>query len=853
MRFSIPALAFALIAGAASTAAGQGIMIEDSAGEPGVRGRTAFHVRGAVYYDTNVSGRFEPEVEEAAPGIAVSDGENVVLSDENGRYELQSTSDTRVIFITQPAGHERGNDFYRIVPAAPADDESTVPLQLTFDFAIRKRPQPDPAIPRFVQTTDIHINGPADLDRFKAAVDEINRLAPPADFVVATGDLVNTGERLEQLEAYSSGSATCRVPWFHVFGNHDANRGDYPARNYHRLLAPDYYSVGFGDLHLLMLNSIHRSPRQDRWIRRDLELLAKGKKVFAFQHYPAEPQDLANLQGHDVRAIFTGHWHSNKITSHGGGIASINQPTFLMGGIDGSPSSFRIVTVNGERITTQFRFNDFEKHLFITYPQGELTGQERLIAQIYDSVGGVREARFRIGTPETSGFAEGQLTQVSPLAWMASLEAKDLGVRELPPEYHLQVRATNHAGERWEAVQPMSRIRRVESAAAVKTRKDWPLFMGNAQRTGSTPDALKLPLALRWATPTHGAIDYGSPVLYKGRVAIGVKDRDNLINNGVAILDAKTGKSEHFIKTDAMINHSPAFAEDAKDGPGRLYAQAAGGTVYVIHPGTGAVLSETPLGEDNQRRWIYSSPAVQDKLAVLGSGALMMAVGAQSGESRWMSKITPDWISSYASPSLAGPSIIMGANWHNDNRKPASIFALNAQNGQVLWKNECKGIHASVAVVAGRGFAVDIDGKFKVIDLETGKDIYSKQLEKGWSMSTPAVDPQVVVVPTGDGTIHAFDFNTLEERWTFHAKGSMWKISPYSKEKNAVFSSPTIAGDTVFVGSSDGRLYALDKLSGAVRWYYDLGVPTLATPCVSGNALFTAAYDGTVYAFTSRD
>lgn len=841
-----------LLAASATTslfAAPPTITIEESAGPAG---RAAFQVSGYVYYDTNGSGRYEDGIEQPAAGIGVSDGDDVVRTDARGAYRLSCTSETRVVFLTLPAHHERTREFYRIMPPAGAMEPGDKPQQLSFDFAIAKRSKPDSTPIRFVQTTDIHISSAPDLDRLKAAVDEINRLSPPADCVVATGDLVNIGEKTEQYEIYSSGTATCRIPWLNVFGNHDANKGDYPTSNYHKYLAPDYYSLDIGDIHLLMLNSIHRSARQDRWIRRDLDLLAKGKKVFAFQHYAAEPQDFAKLQGFDVRAIFTGHWHSNKITSHANGLASINSPNLLMGGIDGSPSSFRIVTVNGERINTEFRFNNFEKHLFITYPQGELTGPERLIAQIYDSAGGVREARFRIETQETPGFAEGRLKQVSPLAWMASLEPKDLGVKELPSESLIRVRATNNLGQRWEATQPLQHVRRVDSAPAVKTGRNWPLFMGNAQRTGFSPDGIKLPLALRWATPLHGSIDFGSPVLYKGVLAIGLKDRDNLINNGVAILDAKTGKTEHFVKTDAMINHSPAFAEDAEDGPGRLYAVAAGGTAYIIHPKTGAVEFKESLGDD-QQRWVYSSPAIQDKLAVFGSAAMMMAVGAQSGQQRWISRVGSDWISSYSSPSFAGPSIIMGSNWQNEDKKPCSIFALDAMNGHVKWKNECKGVHGSVAVVAGRGFAVDVEDRFVVIDLETGKDLFSKQLEKGWSMSTPAVDPEVVIVPTGAGTIHAFDFRTLEEKWKFTAKGGMWKMSPYIKERDAVFSSPTIAGGTVFVGCSDGRLYALDKLTGATRWYYDLGVPTLATPCVSGNTLFTAAYDGTVYAFTARD
>lgn len=813
-----------------------------------------FNISGTIYEDLNGNDTFDPASGKPVTGIAVSDGESVVLSDRSGAYRIQASPDARVVFMTRPPGYEFTRSFYHVLPSETSTSDTAqtnITKDLRYDFAIKRAAHPDSQTIRFVQTTDIHINSDRDREGFASAVEEISNLTPAADFVIATGDLVNSGEKIAQYEVYTSTTRLCRIPWIDVFGNHDANKGDDKAANYHRFLAPDYYAIDYGDLHLLMLNSVHRSARQNRWLENDLAVASRGRRLLAFQHHPPDADDLARLQPHDVRAVFSGHWHSNKITTQDKGLVSINHPTFLMGGIDGSPSSFRIVTIDGERITSEFRFNDFAKHIWITYPQGDLTGPERVLTQIYDTSGGVREARFRIATRETRAYAEGVLKQISPLAWMASLAPQDLGIKALPSDFLLRVRATNNAGEQWEASQPIARVRKIGSATPVKLGDDWPQFMRTAQRTGSAKNPIKLPLALRWFTPTHGSIDFGSPVLYKGRVAIGVKDRNNLINNGVAILDAKSGKTQHFIKTDAMINHSPAFAEDSEDGSGSLYAIAAGGTLYSINPESGNILSTSQLGT-NQERWIYSSPVIQENLAVVGSSAMMMALTAKSGNSRWTQKFGADWISSYSSPSLAGPIVVMGSNWQDKDKTPCSIFALDSGTGQVRWTNECHGTHGSVSVAAGRGFAIDVNGLFKVIDLETGKDVYTKQLEKGWSMSTPAIDPEVIIVPTGAGTIHAFAFSDLSEKWSFNAKPGLWRMSPYMKTKEAVFSSPTIAGDTVFIGCSDGHLYGLDKRTGAMRWYYDLGIPTLATPCVSGNALFTAAYDGNVYAFTSE-
>ena len=50
----------------------------------------------------------------------------------------------------------------------------------------------------------------------------------------------------------------------------------------------------------------------------------------------------------------------------------------------------------------------------------------------------------------------------------------------------------------------------------------------------------------------------------------------------------------------------------------------------------------------------------------------------------------------------------------------------------------------------------------------------------------------------------------------------------------AVSSSPALWGNTLFVGSNDGSLYALDAESGRVRWTFPTENWVASSPCVSG-------------------
>jgi outer membrane protein assembly factor BamB len=58
-----------------------------------------------------------------------------------------------------------------------------------------------------------------------------------------------------------------------------------------------------------------------------------------------------------------------------------------------------------------------------------------------------------------------------------------------------------------------------------------------------------------------------------------------------------------------------------------------------------------------------------------------------------------------------------------------------------------------------------------------------------------------------------------------------------------VVSSPTIADSTVFVGSSDGRLYALDLRTGRERWHFDAGAAVTSSPAVTETAVYFGTYD----------
>ncbi len=69
--------------------------------------------------------------------------------------------------------------------------------------------------------------------------------------------------------------------------------------------------------------------------------------------------------------------------------------------------------------------------------------------------------------------------------------------------------------------------------------------------------------------------------------------------------------------------------------------------------------------------------------------------------------------------------------------------------------------------------------------------------------------------------------------------GVAWRV----QTGGAVQGSPVASGSLLYVGSTDGLLYAIDRPSGAVRWTHDAHAPIASSPAVAEG----------IVAFTSRD
>lgn len=103
-----------------------------------------------------------------------------------------------------------------------------------------------------------------------------------------------------------------------------------------------------------------------------------------------------------------------------------------------------------------------------------------------------------------------------------------------------------------------------------------------------------------------------------------------------------------------------------------------------------------------------------------------------------------------------------------------------------------------------------------------------------------AVDPVtgLVVVGTRDGWLHALRSDGTVA-WDFQAAG------PFAAE-------PLIDGDTVYAGSLDGKLYALQLGTGLLRWSYEAKEQLGTRPALADGLIYVASLQDTVFAVDAK-
>jgi len=284
------------------------------AAEPGQIPATAQVARGTVFEDLNGNGQRDAD-ERGMSGVRVSNGVDIVTTDDQGGYELPVDDDT-ILFVIKPrdtmtpVNENQLPQFYYIHKPAGSPPNfqyagvaPTGPLPESIDFPLVARQEPDQfrallfgdTQPRNIQEVEY------------MAHDVISQViannAENADFGVTLGDIVF--DDLSVMQPHNEVIALVGIPWYNVLGNHDIN---YDAPNdalsdetFERLYGPAYYAFDHGPVHFIVVDNVTwfagdngekphyyggLGPEQMTFIRNDLAGIPEQQLVVLLMHIP---------------------------------------------------------------------------------------------------------------------------------------------------------------------------------------------------------------------------------------------------------------------------------------------------------------------------------------------------------------------------------------------------------------------------------------------------------------------------------------------------------------------------------------------------------------------------------------
>jgi outer membrane protein assembly factor BamB len=293
-------------------------------------------------------------------------------------------------------------------------------------------------------------------------------------------------------------------------------------------------------------------------------------------------------------------------------------------------------------------------------------------------------------------------------------------------------------------------------------------------------------------------------------------------------------------------------------GAGHVFAVSASGEVSAIEIETGNLSWRVSI-EDFEDDVI---PGIAGGLAISGStvfvhggGHNLAALSVEDGSVIWSQR--------FQLPLRGGPTIYAKKALAVTDID-ANLFMLRIDNGSVLWDRAglpsgtivygapSPAIYDNQIAVAAHG------GELSLLDADNGDVI--------WSDNLATFNPRTPLQGLGDirahpvhdgGLVFAVSQSGRTAAFAVRSGLLLWELPIGGIEM------PWVAGDSVFIVTLDGRLYAIRRNDGAIRWVAELpgalpigavaaeDIPRYVGPVVAAGKVIIVAEDGNILLFNA--
>ena len=266
---------------------------------------------------------------------------------------------------------------------------------------------------------------------------------------------------------------------------------------------------------------------------------------------------------------------------------------------------------------------------------------------------------------------------------------------------------------------------------------------------------------------------------------------------------------------------------------GKVFFGSGDSNVYALDATSGTLKWKFKTGDV-----VHASPAFADGTVFVGSwDTYFYALDAATGKEKWRFKTGEDHEIYNQTGLQASPAVNEGVVYFGC--RDAKFYAVDSKTGKQLWAYSNKGswVINSAAIKDGRVyFATSDTGLLHALDVKAGAEALTLDFHRWPMFSSPAIAGNMMYLGSHQGRLLAIDLVAQKLVWYFETDGAKKNGAALTNDKGApkyeaafadnfyddivvglqkmlsvgaVLSSPTVAGDTILFGSTDGNLYAL--------------------------------------------
>ncbi len=281
-------------------------------------------------------------------------------------------------------------------------------------------------------------------------------------------------------------------------------------------------------------------------------------------------------------------------------------------------------------------------------------------------------------------------------------------------------------------------------------------------------------------------------------------------------------------------------------GDGRIYLTSGYGFMAALDANNGQEIWRYDVGIPMRSKPSFGNGRVY----AMTDDNQLLALDATDGSFLWdyVGIVENAGVLGSAAPTLYNDTLIVGFS-------SGELIAFRSENGQVLWQDSL-GLTSSISAIStlndidgnpvvhdGRVYAISHSGRMVSIDLRTGERVWEKNVG---SLYTPWVAGNYIFVLSTDNELAAMTARDGRIKWVTQLQRFE---DPEDRSGVIRWSGPVLGGDRLVAVSSHGYAVSISPYTGEILSALELEEDTVLPPVIANKTLYLLNEDGELSAW----